>query len=123
MGLQPDTRWAWASAPEPAGTRATSALAVAVVHALIGYALVAGLGFVRPLALDEPLKLFDIAPEPPPPPEEPPPPPPPPRAKAERPQGAPAPPALEARPTPIVAPLPRIRIDVVQQIGAAPVAG
>jgi protein TonB len=114
----------WNAGPWPAQRashrdRFQSAIGVAIVHALIGYALVTGLGFTRPLALDEPLKLFNIPLVPPPPaaPE------PAPRIKADRPEGAAAPPNLEARPRPVVAPTPRIRIEVAQQIGAAPVAG
>ena len=101
-------------------TRLESALGVAIVHALLAYALLTGLGVTRVVTSEEsPLKLFDVT-EPPPPPEFAAPPPE--RPKAERPQGAPAPPNLEARPREIAAPTPRIRLEVVQQLGAAPVA-
>lgn len=106
---------------EGQGRRARSALAAALVHALLGYALVAGLGYPPILAVDEPLKLFDVLPEPVPPPaaaEAPAP-----RVRPDRPEGAAAPPNLEARPKPIVAPTPRIRIEIAEQLGAAPIAG
>ena len=109
----------WPAQRESHRDRLRSAIGVAIVHGLIGYALVAGLGFTRPVAFDEPLKLFNIPLVPPPPatPE------PAPRIKADRPEGAAAAANLEARPRPVVAPTPRIRIEVARQIGAAPVAG
>ena len=111
------SREAW---PAPAHRdRLRSAIGVAAVHALLGYALVAGLGVTWPIAIAEPLKLFNVAVEPPPPEIAQPAP----QVKADRPQGAAAPPNLEARPKPIVAPTPRIRLEVAQQIGAAPIAG
>lgn len=109
----------WPVQRESHRDRVRSAIGVAIVHALIGYALVTGLGFTRPLALDEPLKLFNIPLVPPPPAAAEPAP----RIKADRPEGAAAPPNREARPRPVVAPTPRIRIEVARQIGAAPIAG
>ena len=97
--------------------RMRSAFAVVLVHLLLGYGLVTSLSFTRPIALDEPLKLFDIAAEPPPAPE------PALRAQSDRAEGAAAPPNLESRPKPMVAPPPRIRIEIAQQLGAAPIAG
>ena len=100
--------------------RLASAAAVALLHALLVYALLIGLG-VRILAPESsPLKLFDIAPEapPPPPPEAPPP-----RARNSAPREAAAPPALKAEGAPIVAPPPLVRIEVPPPLPAAPVAG
>lgn len=105
--------------------RLVSALAAALVNLLLAYGLVVGLGYRLPLAFDEPLKLFDVA-VPPPPPLPPPPPaaaPPSPRLKADRAEGVAAPPNLEAAATPIVAPPPRIRLEIVEPMVAAPVAG
>jgi protein TonB len=99
--------------------RIGSAVGVAAVHLLLGYALIAGLGFRPQIVPEEPLKLFDIAAEPPPPPA----PRPAPRPTADASEGGAAPPNLKANPTPIVAPTPRIRLEVAQALGAAPVAG
>lgn len=107
-----------------------AALPVLLIHLLIGYGLLRGLDYVPPAPVDEALKLLNLAPElPPPPVEEPPPPPPsegsaaPERAADPRPEGAASPPNLEARPTPIVAPEPVIRLPVPPPMPAAPVAG
>ena len=48
--------------------RIKSAVVVAAFHALLGYALLAGLGFDVPAQVSERLKLFDAVEEPPPPP-------------------------------------------------------
>lgn len=101
--------------------RLTSVAGVAAVHAAIGYALIVGLGFEVMRAPAETLKLFDIAPEPPPPP-------PveeiiPPKARTEASEGAAAPPGLKARPTPVVAPPPKVRLPVPSPVIVAPVAG
>lgn len=111
--------------------RVKSALAVGAAHALIGYALITGLGIDVPGAVDERLKLFAVSEAPPPPPIEPAVP-----ARAETaepaerikpapkdPEGAAAPPNLKASPTQIVAPEPEIRLPVPPPITAAPVAG
>jgi protein TonB len=110
----------WPAQREAYRTRIRSALGVAAIHLLLGYALIAGLGFRPDILPQEPLKLFDITAEAPPAPE--PRPAPQPRADAPEP-GAAAPPNLKANPTPIVAPPPRIRIEVAEALGAAPVAG
>lgn len=108
--------------------RAASAGFAGVVHALLLYALIAGLGSAAPLAEEEGLRLFDLAEAPPPPrieeeapaadqaagPE----------AEAEdAPEEAPAPPNLRAEPTPVVAPPPAVRLPVPSPVAAAPVAG
>jgi protein TonB len=81
--------------------RARAAVLVALLHLLLGYGLVAGLGvdFVR--TVERRLKLFAIAPDPPPPP------PPvtvPAPVRIPEPEGAAAPPSLRSRPSPVVAP-------------------
>jgi protein TonB len=105
--------------------RMRSAAGVAAIHALIGYALLTGLGFGPVTQAKEALRLFDVLPEPPPPAT-----PPPPerveethRAKPKDPEGAAAPPNLKNTPTQIVAPVPEIRLPVPPPIPAAPVAG
>lgn len=105
--------------------RMKSAIGVAAFHALLGYALIVGLGYKVPDEVRENLKLFDVLPEPPPPPlveparpepknEEP---------KAENPEGAASPKNLKDTPSPVVAPPPVIRLIVPPPIIAAPVAG
>jgi len=107
--------------------RIGSAAAVAILHALLGYAFLTGLGVVPLPSLPEDLKLFNPTAEPPPPPE----------AKAARPQrekvrrkpkpkdpeGSASPANLRDTPTEIVAPPPEIRLPVPPPIAAAPVAG
>ena len=116
------TAGVWRDERAAHGQRLRSAIGVVLVHGLIGYALVAGLGYRPVVVIDERLKVFDVAPEPPPPPpptEEAPAP----QARAERAEGAAAPPNLEARPKPFVVPPPRIRLEIAEQLGAAPIAG
>jgi protein TonB len=96
--------------------RVKSALGVAVCHALLGYALVTGLGFE--VLIEDPraeLKLFDVPNPPPPPPV-------PERAPSKAEEGAAAPPNLKARPVPVVAPPPEVRLEVPPPIVAAPAA-
>lgn len=99
--------------------RVKSGIAVVVLHAALGYALIAGLG-VRPRGeLIDSLKLIDLssAPIPPPIPENIPAP-----EKTPEPEGAASPPNLRATPTQIVVPPPVIRLPVVQPMPAAPIA-
>ncbi|MGA9581080.1 MAG: energy transducer TonB [Allosphingosinicella sp.] len=102
--------------------RIGSALAVAALHAALGYALLAGFGISVPAATGRAIKLFDVAPPPtpPPPPEEKPDPVP---AKAAAREGAAAPADLKARPSPVTAPPPRIRIDPPPRATVATVPG
>lgn len=101
------------------GDRLKAMAGVALLHALLGYALLTGLASRVARDAGETLKLFDIAePLPPPPIEEPRPA----EARTPDPEGAAAPPNLEARPTPVVAPPPRIRLDVPTPVIAAPEA-
>lgn len=92
------------------GTNRTIAIIfVAIIHALLGYAVVTGLAYtVIQKAADE-LKTFNVEEEPPPPPEEPPPPPPP----------------EPESPPPVVSPPPIVRTKVapppaVQTVRQAP---
>lgn len=105
--------------------RVRSAIVVAAFHALLGYALLTGLGFDVPAQVGEQLKLFDAVEEPPPPPAEPPPPK---TTKANRPkpkdpEGAASPANLKNTPSEIVVPPPEIRLEVPPPVIAAPVAG
>lgn len=105
------------------GDRLKSGLAVAVIHALVGLALLRGLGVsVQPAVGDFP-ELVQVTLEPPPPQT-----PAPPDieehalAKPKDPEGAASPANIENRPTEIVAPEPQVRIPPPQPILAAPVA-
>lgn len=101
--------------------RFKAAIGVAVFHALLGYALIVGLGFDGMRGASDTLKLFDVTREPPPPPlpEEPPPV----EARTEAREGAASPPNLKATPTQVVQPPPRVRLDVPPPIVAAPAPG
>lgn len=107
--------------------RLKSAAGVGLLHALIGYLLLTGLGFGPAAAVPDALKLFNVTEEPPPPPP----------AKPARPdvekktrkakpkneEGAASPANLRNTPTEIVAPPPEIRLPVPPPIPAAPIAG
>jgi len=96
--------------------KAVSALGVALLHAVLGYLLVTGLGFDPVRHASETLAAFDVT-EPLPPPEEEAPQP---ERAAAREEGAAAPPALEARPSLVVAP--PLVVPVPSPVIAAPVA-
>lgn len=104
----------------PYRDRIGSAVLVVLLHALIFYALLIGLGYRIAAPPGEALKLFDVRELAPPPPlaEARPAP-----AKAPGPEGAAAPPNLKARPAPVVAPPPELRLPVPPPITAAPIAG
>jgi protein TonB len=105
--------------------RARSAAAVAAVHALLGYLLIAGLGVSVADVAREQLKIFDIEEDPPPPPE--------PmqpekvkksaKAKPKDPEGAAAPANIRNTPTEIVVPPPKVILPPPPPIPAAPAAG
>ncbi|WP_106640253.1 energy transducer TonB [Allosphingosinicella vermicomposti] len=95
-----------------------SILGVAALHALFGYAFLAGLNSSLLPVADRPLAIFDIAPDLPPPS----PPAPAPRAASD-PEGAAAPPGLKAQPAPIVAPKPEVPLPVPPPVTAATRAG
>jgi protein TonB len=102
------------------GDRIKSAAAAVAFHAVLGYALVAGLGIDVGRKAGETMKLFDIAPEAPPPPVETLPPP---TARSALPEAAAAPPGPRAEASPVVAPLPELRLNVPPPIAAAPKPG
>lgn len=72
-------------------------VAVALFHAVIGYAFITGLAYNVVKKVAEDLKTFDVAEEPPPPPEQPPPP----------------PPEQKVEPPPMIAPPPIVQAPVV----------
>ncbi len=99
--------------------RTKAVIGVAVFHALLGYALIAGLGFQLPEQVTDNFKVFDV------PKEEPPPPivePPAPKTKAKEPEGAASPPNIKSRPTPVVAPPPKVQLKVPPKMVTAPKA-
>lgn len=90
-------------------SRVTAIVIVALLHALIGYALVTGLAISVVKKVAEDLKTFDVQEEPPPPEEKPPPP-------KEVPQ---------TQPPPVVSPPPIVRVNtpappIVQTVRVAP---
>lgn len=99
--------------------RLAAAGAVALLHLLAGYALIAAFGVALPLPpADSAIKLFDVLP-----PRASSPPPPPPRIAPPRPERAPAPSGLRATPSPAVAPPPLIPLPAPPPpILVAPVA-
>lgn len=103
--------------------RLKSVIGVAAIHAAIGYALIAGLGFQVVRDTGKALKLFDV------PPQDPPPPPPieeavPAEVRTDAEEGAAAPPGLKAQPSPVVVEPPKVRLPVPPPpVVAAPVAG
>ncbi len=117
----------YAQRKEISGNRTVAIVIVALVHAVLGYAIVTGLAYNVIKEVAEDLKTFDVEEEPPPPEEEPPPPPdtpdvppppmqPPPMIRppisqptirmVETPYIPPAPPVIQPRPTPPPPPLP-----------------
>lgn len=100
--------------------RIASAGGVALVHALLGYALITGLKFELPQRVSDELKLIDVLPalEPPKPrPEIPH------KVKSERPEGEASPPNLRAEPTQIVLPPPKVIVPTPNPMPVAPIAG
>ncbi|HEX8239077.1 MAG TPA: energy transducer TonB [Allosphingosinicella sp.] len=106
--------------------RLKSAAVVGLLHALIGYVLLTGLGYGPSAALPEALKLFTVNEEPPPPPAKPARPDVEKKTRKARPknaEGAASPANLRNTPTEIVAPKPVIVLPVPPPIPVAPVAG
>ena len=97
--------------------RVRAALGVAAFHALLGYALITGLGARVATTVSDRLSTFDVLPQPPPPPPREPEP-----ATERTPQeeGAAAPPNLKAKPSPAVAPPPLVRLKVPPPVVTAP---
>jgi protein TonB len=106
--------------------RLGSAAGVGLLHALLAYLLLTGLGFRPADAIPDALKIFHVAEEPPPPPAIPAKPDIEPKTRKAKPkdaEGAASPANLRNTPTQIVAPPPEIRLPVPPPIPAAPVAG
>lgn len=86
-------------------------------HALLGYAFLTGLSVALPGSADDNLKIFAL-------PKTSPPPPPaesiPAQTRREAPEGAASPPSLKAKASPVVAPPPKIRIEVPPPVVTAP---
>ncbi|SOB87029.1 protein TonB [Sphingomonas guangdongensis] len=100
--------------------RARGGIAAAVVCVAVGYALLLGLAVRHGVPTDDPLAVFEIAPEPPPPKQRSIPPP----RRSRRPEGAAAPPNLRAKPTEIVAPKVELILPPpLPVVVTAPVAG
>jgi protein TonB len=106
--------------------RLKSAVGVGAFHALLGYALLTGLGFELGVEAPDQLKMFDVFEKPLPPPAEPPPlekvvesk-----REKPKDPEGAASPPNLRDTPTEVMAPKPKIELPIPPPIVVAPIAG
>lgn len=116
--------------PTSTRERIGAAVPALAVHALVALLLMRGLGTPPTVAAPEPLRLFDLAPEPPAPLREPPEPPRPSpgetrseRRADPRPEGAASPPNLVSRATEIVAPEPIVALPVPPPIVSAPTAG
>lgn len=99
----------YAQRREMGSNRTVSIIIVALIHVVLGYALVSGLAYNVVKKAAEDLKTFNVEEEPPPPPEEPPPPPPE-QVRVET-------------PPPVVAPPPIVRTNVAPPpVVATPVA-
>ncbi|MDQ8756804.1 energy transducer TonB [Sphingosinicella sp. LHD-64] len=115
-------------APSDTREKIGAGAAVALVHGLVGLALIWGLGVPATRVVERSLDVFDVTL---PPPEAEPVPPPPPRRVEPSPQqrqspgreGAASPPNLHSEATQIVAPPPVVRLPVPPPITAAPVSG
>lgn len=97
--------------------RIGAGIGAALFHALLGYAFIAGLGVSFAPERGGALRIFEVAEPPPPPPAE--------RSvpaevRVEEPEGAAAPPSLRAKATPVVAPPPKVRLEVPPPVAAAP---
>ncbi|WP_426267698.1 TonB family protein [Sphingomonas sp. LHG3443-2] len=100
----------YANRRQMSGNRTVSIVIVALLHVLLGYAIITGLAYNVVKKAAEDLKTFDVEEEPPPPPEEPPPPPP------EK--------QVETPPPPVVSPPPLVRTNTppppVSTVNVAP---
>ena len=100
----------YANRRQMSGNRTVSIVFVALLHVLLGYAIITGLAYNVVKKAAEDLKTFDVEEEPPPPPEEPPPPPP------EQ--------QVETPPPPVVSPPPLVRTNTppppVSTVNVAP---
>jgi protein TonB len=100
----------YANRRQMSGNRTVSIVIVALLHVLLGYAIITGLAYNVVKKAAEDLKTFDVEEEPPPPPDEPPPPPP------EK--------QVETPPPPVVSPPPLVRTNTppppVSTVNVAP---
>lgn len=96
--------------------RIKATVGVAAFHGLLGYALIAGLGFDFHTDVGDNLKVFDVLDDPPPPLEEPVPA----ETRIDEPEGAASPPSMAAQPSPIVAPPPEVRLEVPSPMVTVP---
>ena len=101
---------AYAQRKEFSSNRTVAIIIVALIHAVLGYAIVTGLAYNVIKKAAEDLKTFNVEEEPPPPPEEPPPPP---------------PENVPETPPPVVSPPPIVRTNIapppiVQTVREAP---
>jgi len=87
----------YAERKQMSSNRVVAIIVVALIHLLLGYALVTGLAYNVAKKMAEDLKTFDVEDEPPPPPDEPPPP----------------PEQVPETPPPMVAPPPIVRTNTV----------
>ena len=99
-----EPRWLMSYVDQRMGAgRITSIIIVAILHALLGYALVTGMAYKVIKKAAEDLKTFDVNEEPPPPEEAPPP-----------------PKVPEVQPPPVVAPPPLVRIAPITPVMPVP---
>jgi protein TonB len=96
--------------------RLKAGVGVAVFHALLGYAFITGLGFEVVRTVSDSMKIFDVPEKPPPPVEEPVPA----LARTAQEEGAAAPPNIKSKASPVVAPPPKVRLDIPPPVVAAP---
>lgn len=102
--------------------RLKAMVAVAAVHVALGAAILSGLDVDTVTRAVDQLKMIDIAPERPPPPlREPPPPPRPKESSAPKEEAAPA--NIKSKPTPVVAPEPKIVVPAPAPVNTARVRG
>lgn len=99
--------------------RLKAALGVAAFHAVLGYALVTGLGYDVTRTVGESLKVFDVPDEVPPPPE----PIVPEEKPSKAPEGAASPENLKGKAAPVVAPTSKVQLKVPPPVRTAPVPG
>lgn len=95
--------------------RLVAGTAVTALHALLLYAFLTGLAVQVATSIADDLKVFDVPTEPPPPLRSDP-------AKLRAPdeEGAASAPSLKAKPTPIIAPQPKVRLEVPSPVVTAP---
>lgn len=104
----------------PDRSRIGAMVVTALLHVLLGWALIVGLGVDVARTAQSALATFDILP---PPPDPPPPPPVPQVVRQGRPEGRAAPPNIRSKATEIVATPPVVPLPVPPPVVTAPVAG